>query len=201
MDILDKIFSSETMSKAFEQFGRLSIIDFMLFSIIGFLIVTAIALFRKLFEKETKTSDILAGIALSVYASIILQLTLICRTGNSRIGIELDIFHGLTGPENSYHWLMMAYVVLNCLLFVPYGFVWSMVSFVHERRIIVQCALVSLISLITSLLIEVIQLITGRGFYEVQDIVFNTLGGIIGWIIFMLLFQIVRIVATKVKEK
>ena len=96
---------------------------------------------------------------------------------------------------------MMAYVVLNCLLFVPYGFVWSMFSFVHERRKIVQCALVSLISLITSLLIEVIQLITGRGFYEVQDIVFNTLGGIIGWIIFMLLFKIVRIVATKVKEK
>lgn len=201
MDILEKIFNSRTMSRALEQFGKLSFMDFFLFSLLGILLVTVIALLRRLFDKETKTSDILTGIVLSVYVSVILQLTLVCRADNSRIGIELDLFHGLLGPESAYHWLMMAYVVLNCMLFIPFGFILSLFSFVHERKIPVQFTLVTLISLITSLIIETAQLITGRGYYEIQDIVVNTLGGIIGWIVFRIIYCIINFVAGRLREK
>ena len=123
MNVLKKIFGSRTMSMALEQFGTLSIRDFLLLSLLGILIVTIVILVRILFEKETELSDILAGIVLAVYVSIIIQLTLVCRGGNSRIGIELDIFHGLRGTAVGYYWLMMVYVVFICILFVPYGFI------------------------------------------------------------------------------
>lgn len=201
MNVLKKIFGSRTMSMALEQFGTLSIRDFLLFSLLGILIVTIITLVRILFEKETELSDILAGIVLSIYVSIILQLTLVCRGDNSRIGIELDIFHGLRGTVDGYYWLMMAYVVLNCILFVPYGFILSLFSFINKRKAWVQCMLVFLISLISTLTIETTQLITKRGYYEVQDIFCNVLGGVIGWLIFYLIYKIICMISGRNREE
>lgn len=201
MYIFKKVFSQRTMSLALEQFGTLSLRDFILYSIIGVMIVILVVLVRKLFNKETELSDILTGIIMAVYVSIILQLTLVCRSENSRIGIELDIFHGLVGPENDFHWLMIAYVVLNCMLFIPFGFVLSLFSFVNERRYVIQVALVMLISLIVSLSIETTQLITGRGYYETQDMVSNTLGGIIGWLVYVVLIHLIKVVSERIVDR
>ena len=201
MYIFKKVFSQRTMSLALEQFGTLSLRDFILYSIIGVMIVILVVLVRKLFNKETELSDILTGIIMAVYVSIILQLTLVCRSDNSRIGIELDIFHGLVGPENDFHWLMIAYVVLNCMLFIPFGFVLSLFSFLNERRYVIQVALVMLISLIVSLSIEITQLITGRGYYETQDMVSNTLGGIIGWLVYVVLIHLIKVVSERIVDR
>lgn len=199
--IISKVFSARTMNMALEQFGAVSLKDFVLFSLLGIIFVTMIVLIRRLLGKETEPSDILTGIMLAVYMSIILQLTLVCRADNSRIGIELNIFHGLMGPDNDFHWLMLAYVILNCMLFIPYGFIWSLFSFVNSRRMLIQVTLVTLISFVTSLIIETAQLLTGRGYYEIQDLVFNTLGGIIGWIVFYVVYGIGKRIAGKVVDR
>lgn len=201
MFIHERLFNSRTISLALEQFGKLSLREFLLFSLVGILFVVAIVLLRRLFDKKTELSDILAGIVMAVYLSIILQLTLVCRADNSRIGIELDVFHGLLGQANSYRRLMIVYVILNCMLFVPFGFVLSLFSFVHKRKAVVQCAFVILISLIVSLAIEMTQLITGRGYYEVQDVVFNVLGGFIGWVVFRVLSFVINIIAKRIMER
>lgn len=198
---IQKVFSSRTLNRALEQFGEVSVKNFMLFSLIGILLVTLVVLLRKALGKETQLSDILTGILLAVYCSIILQLTLVCRQDNSRIGIELDIFHGLRGPDSDFHWLMIAYVVLNCMLFIPFGFILSLFSFVNSRKKVVQLSLVTLMSLIVSLLIEVMQLITGRGYYETQDLVFNTLGGMIGWVLFVVVFSIGKCISGRMTER
>lgn len=185
---LKKIFSPVIMERALAQFGSVSIEQFALYSLIGVVAVVLIVLLRKWKGKTTELSDILSGMVLAVYVSIVLQLTLVCRESGSRIGIELDIFHGLVGPDTERHWLMIAYAVLNCLLFVPLGVVLSLFSFVHERGLIIQFLLVLLISFAASMVIECVQLITQRGYYEVQDLMLNTLGGIIGWGLFRILF-------------
>lgn len=199
--IISKVFSARTMNMALEQFGAVSLKDFVLFSLLGIIFFTMIVLIRRLLGKETELSDILTGIMLAVYMSIILQLTLVCRADNSRIGIELNIFHGLMGPDNDFHWLMLAYVILNCMLFIPYGFIWSLFSFVNSRRMLIQVTLVTLISFVTSLIIETAQLLTGRGYYEIQDLVFNTLGGIIGWTVFYVVYGIGKRIAGKVVDR
>ena len=86
------------------------------------------------------------------------------------------------------------------MLFVPYGFVISLFSFVNERKIGIQFLLVLLLSFIASMSIECIQLITQRGYYETQDLLFNTLGGVIGWILFTIIYQLGAILLRKKRE-
>ncbi|MDD5901312.1 MAG: VanZ family protein [Lachnospiraceae bacterium] len=183
-----KVFSKKIMEMALEQFGSVSIKAFLLYTLLGVGIVFMVVFVCYLFKHKVRLSNLLAGIVIVMYGSIMLQLTLVCRESGSRIGIELDLFHGLTGPDNDFHWLMLAYVVLNCMLFIPYGFALSLFSVINERRTGVQCVLVLLSSLATSLFIETAQLITKRGYYEVQDLFFNTIGGVIGWILFRIVY-------------
>lgn len=192
-----KVFSKKIMEMALKQFGDVSFIVFLVYAIYGIGLVLMIALLCYLFKHKIRISNLLAGIVLAVYASVMLQFTLICREGGSRIGIELDLFHGLTGPDDDFRWMMFAYVVLNCLLFVPYGFALSLFSVINERKAGLQCILVLLFSLGTSLLIEMAQLITKRGYYEVQDLFFNTVGGVMGWG----LFRIICLVGEKLLSK
>lgn len=186
--VLKKVFSPVIMERALAQFGSVSIKLFALYSLLGVVAVVLIVLLRKKMGKTTELSDILSGMVLAVYISIMLQLTLVCRESGSRIGIELDMFHGLLGPDTERHWLMVAYAILNCLLFVPFGVVLSLFSFVYERKPVIQFLLVLLISFAVSMVIECVQLITQRGYYEVQDLMLNTLGGILGWVLFRIIY-------------
>lgn len=183
-----KIFNKKIMDMALEQFGTVSVKAFLLYALLGIGIVFVIWLIGYLLKRRIRLSNVLAGIVMAIYGSVMLQLTLVCRESGSRIGIELDLFHGLTGPDNDFHWMILAYVVLNCMLFIPYGFALSLFSVINERKTCVQCILVLLSSLATSLFIETAQLITQRGYYEVQDLFFNTIGGVIGWILFRIIY-------------
>lgn len=191
------VFSKRIMDMALEQFGTVSVIAFFVYALYGIGLVLMIWLLCCLFKHKIRLSNLLAGIVLALYGSVMLQLTLICRESGSRIGIELDLFHGFTGENNDFRWMMLAYVVLNCMLFIPYGFVLSLFSVINEKKAGMQCVLVLLLSLATSLLIEMAQLVTKRGYYEVQDLFFNTIGGVIGWG----LFYIVSTISKKLLQK
>lgn len=190
MHAIRKIFSQKIMNRSLEQFGSVSFKDFLIFALIGMSVVVLIVLLRKVMKKETYISDILTGMVFAVYVSIMLQLTLVCRESGSRIGFELDIFNGLTGRGNDFYWLMMAYAVLNCMMFIPYGFVISLFSFVNERKTGIQFLFVLLLSFMASMSIECIQLITQRGYYETQDLLLNTVGGVLGWLIFAIIYRL-----------
>ena len=191
----------QALGRALEQFGKVSLQDFILFSVAGIVLVTLTIVILRVFKIKVPLSDVLSAMVLAIYVSIILQLTLVCRADNSRIGIELDIFHGLMGPNSDFRWLMIAYVVLNCLLFVPFGFVISLFSFINEREKGIQFIAVLLISLTCSLIIECVQLMTGRGYYELQDLVFNTLGGVIGWGVFQIIYRVGALLSGKTLEE
>lgn len=194
------VFSKKIMDMALEQFGSVSFFSFLVYAMYGIGLVLIIALLCYLFKRKMQLSNVLAGLVMALYGSVMLQLTLVCRESGSRIGVELDLFHGLTGPESDFRWMMFAYVVLNCMLFVPFGFVLSLFSKVNEKSAGMQCILVTLVSLATSLLIEIVQLITKRGYYEVQDLVVNTLGGVIGWGLFRIIYVIGKKLLRKREE-
>lgn len=74
-------------------------------------------------------------------------------------------------------------IYLNIVMFVPMGYLLPYVSDWFRRnmrvRVIVACFL-------TSVLIENVQLVTKLGFYDVDDLFTNTLGGLIGQILYVL---------------
>ncbi len=109
-----------------------------------------------------------------MYTAIILFITFLSRENGSRSGIDLQLFStwGINARNN-------AYVVENVLLFIPYGFVcaWA----IKEARKFSRCVL---LGFFTSIAIECLQLVTGRGYFQIDDILTNGLGAILGYILF-----------------
>ena len=111
-----------------------------------------------------------------VYVSVMLIITFFSRESGSRQGMDLELFStwGINDRNN-------AFVIENVLLFVPYGFLAGF-AFGRYRRFLPCLALGAL----TSLGIETLQLITGRGFFQIDDILTNTLGAVLGFLLYRL---------------
>ncbi len=134
-------------------------------------------------ERRGKEAFPMAGLmAFSLYLMIILVITFFSREDGSRIGMDLELFStwGINTRNN-------AFVVENVLLFIPYGFAcpWA---FPWLRGFFRN----AFAAFVTSLGVETIQLITGRGYFQVDDILTNVLGAMIGYVIFRVLYGMIR---------
>lgn len=69
-------------------------------------------------------------------------------------------------------------IIGNIIMFIPYGFFAS--YFLKSKKI----GVVTFLSLIVSLTIEIVQLNIGRVF-DIDDVILNTLGGMIGYLIYV----------------
>ena len=74
-------------------------------------------------------------------------------------------------------------VLGNVLLFVPFGYFVNYI--LNNRKVIIA----TLITLITSLSIEIIQMNIGRSF-DIDDIILNLTGGIVGYFIYKIIYNI-----------
>lgn len=117
------------------------------------------------------------GILFSIYLSVMLVITFLSRESGSGNGIDLKLFStwGINARNN-------AFVVENVLLFIPYGVLGAW-NFRWMNRFW-SCLLAGIL---TSLCIEFLQFVTERGFFQIDDILTNTLGTVIGFILLRLL--------------
>lgn len=72
-------------------------------------------------------------------------------------------------------------IVGNIVMFLPWGF---LIPYIWKEMRSFSCVLLA--SLGFTLMIECVQFITKRGLFELDDIVHNTIGGILGYGIFMI---------------
>ncbi len=77
-------------------------------------------------------------------------------------------------------------LVGNILIFIPFGFLISLVS--SQRRGLMSVYF----SMGLSLCVEVFQFFTKTGSFDVDDLVLNTVGGIFGWIVFLIINNVRR---------
>ena len=130
-------------------------------------------------ERKGKDAFPMAGLmAFSLYLMIILVITFFSREDGSRIGMDLELF-STWGTNARNH----AFVVENVLLFIPYGFICPL-GHSHGFGDFFRNTFAAFV---TSFGVETIQLITGRGYFQVDDILTNVLGAVIGYVIFWLL--------------
>ena len=71
--------------------------------------------------------------------------------------------------------------LLNIVLFVPYGVFLK----IGRRKLWVS----ALIGFGSSLLIEAVEYVTNRGVFDVDDLILNTLGVVIGWLLMSLVYR------------
>lgn len=87
-------------------------------------------------------------------------------------------------------------VVGNILLFLPFGFL--ITDMLYDKTKKINFFITSIVVFITSLSIEIIQMHIGRSF-DVDDILLNVIGGVLGFILFYLMNKI-NIFFNKEKE-
>ena len=120
-------------------------------------------------------------ILMCIYVCFLINITLLTREQGSREGIVLIPFANLFGATGRLNYRMLAYALYNVVLFVPYG---MLLNFLKKhlnlwRRVCIVMAECFL----ASLTIEGLQLISGCGYFEVEDLVCNVLGGALGVIL------------------
>ena len=86
----------------------------------------------------------------------------------------------------SLNYKLIAESILNVLLFVPLGFLAG--AAIKRRKLLRTIGLCCCISVT----IELLQLITKRGACNIDDVIHNTLGGIIGYGLFLLCYMVIR---------
>lgn len=109
-----------------------------------------------------------------IYFFVLCNIVYFSREPGSRIGVDMRLFStwGITNQEH-------AYVIENVILFIPFGILFP--ACLPEK--------VSVLTIFTgticSVCIEYIQYRTGCGYCQLDDVVTNILGTVIGYIVFM----------------
>ncbi len=88
------------------------------------------------------------------------------------------------------YYRLLAQNILNILMFIPIGFFIG--GALKKKRILDIIG----IGFLLSFFIELTQLITTRGVFNVDDIIHNVLGCIIGYLCFMLCYKLIQRIAT-----
>lgn len=131
---------------------------------------------------------------LSVYIAVMSVTVFLSREPGSRQGIDMTLF-GTWGITPQAH----AFVIENVLLFVPFGILCPFAvtptgrtsDDTHSRGRIASRFTV-LLGFIISVGIETVQFLTERGYCQLDDIVMNTLGSLVGYMIFLVIDRIFR---------
>ena len=129
-------------------------------------------------QKQGKAPvPLMSTVCFYTFLALMIIITFLSREGGDVIGMDLQIGSTLTiNVRNN------AYLIENIILFMPYGFFFAW--YYNKKKVVWQSFE---LGLLTSLSIEVMQFVTGRGLFQIDDILTNTLGCVIGAILFKIL--------------
>ncbi|MGN0485163.1 MAG: VanZ family protein [Lachnospiraceae bacterium] len=114
------------------------------------------------------------------FLSVLAGITFFSREPGSRSSVNL-ILGGTWGASLQAR----AYVIENLLMMLPFGFLLPTAFPKLSKWTLCTGA-----GFLLSLLIELVQLLTQRGYCQLDDLVMNTLGTLIGWGIWRMLASI-----------
>lgn len=100
---------------------------------------------------------------------------------------NLELFHEIKrfwNMRDTYGWgVTLVNLLGNIICFMPFGFLLPTIS---KRKVFKNILGVTIFAMLFSIMIETAQLVTKVGAFDVDDILLNTIGGMIGYIIMRL---------------
>lgn len=142
----------------------------------GFLI------YKKVFHgtKKLKIGQWIALVLLSGWLLLVLGLTTFSRGANFGGSINLSLFSGYVNAWHEWSYTELQLIIFNMLMFAPLGF---LLPFLTKRG--EKFPFVCLISFLVTFFIEVLQLVTGHGIFELDDLLHNFAGSLFGYFVVM----------------
>lgn len=130
-------------------------------------------------KSESDMKKLAVFFMLFLYGTVLAVQTFFSRMSGSRRSVELRLFEtwGTT-------WQAHAYVIENVIMLLPLGILLPLADrrLAYGKRIF-------LISAGCSVMIELMQYITARGYSQLDDVLMNTLGGCLGYTIYNVLIK------------
>ena len=126
------------------------------------------------------------------YGFLLLAMLVLARGSRADYKYDFQLFHTyrrlLAGGPGASEWGALA--LFNCLLFMPFGF------FLAAERTLRRgnnggVRMAAVCGFAYSLLLETLQLVLRRGTCELDDILHNTIGAVLGALLWLLLRRIV----------
>jgi glycopeptide antibiotics resistance protein len=163
------------------------VMDNFFLALLGVIVLGTISLisyfivYRKLFKgkKSLSMKQFIFGGLFVGYFIMVLGVTLLNR-GSNFSGMNLSFFSTYLEAWHHFSLRYWQFVILNIVMFVPFGFLLPLLHPRFQRAIWTIGA-----ALLFTLSIESVQLITGFGNFVVDDLFNNLLGSIIGYGIIM----------------
>lgn len=140
---------------------------------VGLFVVLLTGIFRRITDSQAEQgrTGLLCWFFCAFYVDILLNTVFFSREAGSRIGIDLHLL-GTWGETVQ----SQGYVVENVLLFIPFG-----ILFPCCFRFMKNGFFCVFTGGLCSIGIELVQLVTERGYCQLDDVVMNTAGAAVGW--------------------
>lgn len=145
----------------------------LLFALAGFI---ALLRFCLKIRHQLQTGPLLLFF---LYLAVLLTVTLFDRVGSIRDDIQMEPFHQLREALNTQNWEIVEHNVQNVILFVPMGILIPLINRHHFQKF----SYAFFAGMIVSTCIETIQYLFRLGTCDIDDIIANTLGAVIGFLI------------------
>lgn len=117
----------------------------------------------------------------SCYLLVVLGVTTFSRGGYYEDSIRLQLFYSYRDAWNDFSWIEWRNIILNILMFVPLGI---LLPYIH--RFFQKAGWTYLAGLGLTVAIEFVQLILKCGIFEMDDLMNNLIGTMIGYGVFRL---------------
>lgn len=134
---------------------------------------------------EIRKVNVALWIILIAYFSVVFYFTIIGREPSEDYKLELQPLKTIIGLLNfdydSHGQYILRQVLSNIVLLMPVGFILGFLSTWLKNDVCIRKVI--LFSFLTSLSIETLQLISKTGTFEVDDLIYNTLGCTIGYFV------------------
>jgi len=134
-------------------------------------------------SKRKELSAALLGIAVAV----ILWVTVLGRDSyieNSLVFEPFHAFYSFVKDIQDGRLRISGNFIGNIILFIPVGVLFPLTGDEHK------CVKTGFVALCFSIIIEIIQLVSHRGYFEVDDLILNTLGAVMGYGIYRVVMKL-----------
>ncbi len=129
-------------------------------------------------KRRFSIAQFVAGYLLVMWFGLVMMLTTFSRGANFEGWVNFRLFSGYRSAWNQWSLSEFQLIIFNMMMFMPLGFLLPLLS-IRLRRF----TPVLVVSLIVTIGIELIQMLSGRGIFELDDIFHNTIGSIAGYLI------------------
>jgi glycopeptide antibiotics resistance protein len=177
--------------------------EFLLLGIAGALFLCVVAasgyflVYKKLFKgsKRITAKDILHIVVVFIYVIMVIGVTFLTRPIGSQSGMNLHLFSSYREAWNTFSLRNWQFVIFNIVMFIPLGMI--LPFFYNKFR---KAYMTVGLGIVFTIFIEMAQLKTLSGIFELDDIFNNTLGTLIGYCVIMTFLILTKERSNKFKK-